>query len=530
MPQHESDEARKSCRDRRFASARTPPHPAAGIALHCRSTPATMRDSGGDRIRAMADKCRQQTRAIEQAQVTLVAETPRSARRRFHGEHMLSKKWAAPAVALTLLSLLGACGRDDANDGNVRVVNATTDYASIDLYTQDSDSNDTLVVSGTAAGTVSGYNNVKRGSKTFEIKSGTSAGNASSATGNVTTDDHFTLVSYITGNTLDTVFLSEEENNPSSGNAKLRILNGASTEAGSVDVYLSQNACNALSTTDTAFAPAVAGPSAGAAFTTAYSQVTAASAGTKWNLCVTSGGDKSTVLLDIPTFTLKAQEIATLILTRTAGGVLLNASLLDQQGALTPFANSIARVRVVADAAASGTVSTTVNGVSLTGDAASPSISSYVAVPSGAVTGTYAINDTPINGVTLSALSAGSDYTLFIGGTTSAPTVTLIQDNNTPSTSTSLPVEARVLNGVNGVNGTVTANAGGKQVGSNVAFGVASTYTPITAFTGTATLNVSIGGVPQPAQVNQTFTSGNVYTILVYGDSSAPQIVINQDN
>jgi hypothetical protein len=83
---------------------------------------------------------------------------------------------------------------------------------------------------------------------------------------------------------------------------------------------------------------------------------------------------------------------------------------------------------------------------------------------------------------------------------------------------------------VNGVNGTVTANAGGKQVGSNVAFGVASTYTPITAFTGTATLNVSIGGVPQPAQVNQTFTSGNVYTILVYGDSSAPQIVINQDN
>ena len=143
---------------------------------------------------------------------------------------MLSKKWAALAVALALLSLLDACGRDDANDGHVRVVNATTDYASIDLYTQDSNSNDTLVVSGTAAGTVSGYNKVNRGSTTFEIKSGTSAGNASSATGTITTDDHFTLVSYITGNTLDTVFLSDEENNPSSGNAKLRILNGAATE------------------------------------------------------------------------------------------------------------------------------------------------------------------------------------------------------------------------------------------------------------------------------------------------------------
>ena len=69
---------------------------------------------------------------------------------------MLSKKWAALAVALALLALLDACGIDDVNDGHVRIVNATTDYASIDLYTQDSDSNDTLVVSGTAAGTVSG--------------------------------------------------------------------------------------------------------------------------------------------------------------------------------------------------------------------------------------------------------------------------------------------------------------------------------------------------------------------------------------
>ena len=447
---------------------------------------------------------------------------------------MLSKKWAARAVALALLSMLGACGIDDANDGHVRVVNATTDYSSIDLYTQDSDDNDTLVVSGTAAGTVSGYNDVKHGSQTFEIKSGSSAGNASSATGTVTTDDHFTLVSYITGNTLDTVFVSEEEKSPSSGNAKFRVLNGASTEAGSVDVYLSQNACSALSTTDTAFASAVAGPTAGAEFATAYSQVTAASSGTTWNLCVTKAGDKSSILLDLPTFTLKNQEIATLILTRTAGGVLLNSSLLDQQGALTPFANSIARVRVVADAATTGTVSATVNGVSLAGDAVSPSINSYVAVPSGAVTGTYEINDTQINGVTLSNLAAGSDYTLFIGGTVSAPTITLIQDNNTPSTSSSLPVEARVLNGVNPLNGSgggaVTANAGGKQIGSNVAFGAASAYTAIQSFTGTATLTVTVGGAVQPAQTDQTFTSGDVYTILVYGDSPTPQIVISQDN
>jgi hypothetical protein len=446
------------------------------------------------------------------------------------------KTWAASLAVALSLPFLHGCGNDNANDGSVRIVNATTDYSSIDLYTQDSDGNNDLVVSGTAAGTVSGYQDIKRGAKTFEVKSGASAGNASSATGTVTTGDHFTLVSYITGNTLDTVFLNEEEKNPSSGNAKLRVLNGASTEAGSVDVYLSQNACSALSTTDTAFVSAVAAPTAGAGFTTAYSQVTASAAGTTWDLCVTPTGDKSTVLLDIPKFTLKDQEIATLILTRTAGGVLLNASLLDQQGALTPFSNSIARVRVVAAAAAgasAATASATVNGVSLAGDLVSPAITSYVAVPSGAVTGTYDINDTAINGVSLANLSAGSDYTLFVGGDVSAPIVTLIPDNNTPSTSSSTPVEVRVLNGltnISGGSGTVTVNAGGKQVGSNVAVGAASAYTPIAAFAGTATVNVSIGGITQPALINQTFTSGDVYTILVYGDASSPQIVVNQDH
>lgn len=442
---------------------------------------------------------------------------------------MLSTSRAALAVALLTLPLLNACGIDDVDDGHVRIVNATTDYSSIDLYTQDSNGNDTLVVSGTAAGAASAYTDVKRGSDTFEIKSGTSAGNASSATGTVTTDDHFTLVSYITGNTLDTVFLSDDEDSPASGNAKLRVLNGASTEAGSVDVYLSQNACTNLSTTDTAFASAVAGPTAGSAFTTAYSQVSAASSGSTWNLCVTDAGDKSTVLLDVPSFTLKDQEIATLILTRTAGGVLLNGGVLDQQGGLTPYTNSIARVRVIADAASTGTVTATINGVSLASDAASPTIGTYTIVPAGAVTGTYAINDTAINGVSLASLSAGSDYTLFVGGTTGSPTITLIQDNNTPSTSSSSPVEARVLNGVNGASGTVTASVTGKQVGSNVAFGTASSYAAIPDATGTASLNVSVGGTQLPQETDQTFASGDVYTILVYGDASSPQIVINQD-
>ena len=103
---------------------------------------------------------------------------------------MRLKTWAALAAAALTLPLLNGCGNDNANEGGVRIFNATTDYSSIDLYTQDSDGNDSVVVTGTAAGSVSAYTGVKRGAKTFEIKSGASAGNASTATGTVTVDDH----------------------------------------------------------------------------------------------------------------------------------------------------------------------------------------------------------------------------------------------------------------------------------------------------------------------------------------------------
>ena len=325
------------------------------------------------------------------------------------------------------------------------------------------------------------------------------------------------------------MFLSDNEDSPGSGNAKLRVLNGATTEAGSVDVYLSQNACSALSTTDTAFAAAVAGPSAGAAFTTAYSQVSAASGGTSWNLCVTTSGDKSTVLVDIPTFTLKDQEIATLILTRTSGGFLLNAAVLDQQGSLQSFSNAIARVRVVSDAASAATVSATVNNVVLASDAGAATVGSYMSVTAGALSGTFAINDTQINGANLGSVTAGSDYTLLVTGTVGEPVFTLIADDNTPSTSSSAPVKVRAVNGVNGVVGTVSASIDAKSVGSGLAFGSASSYVNVPATSGTSTVRANAGTTTIAPLTDQSFTSAGVYTIFVLGDASAPQIIQSVD-
>jgi hypothetical protein len=438
---------------------------------------------------------------------------------------MRLKTWAALAVALTLPFLHG-CGNDDANQGDVRIVNATFEYTSLDLYTQDSNGNDNLVVGDTAAGAASAYTGVDKGTYDFVIKSTGAAANAATVTGTVSKTDHFSIVTYLTGGKAQATLLSDEESNPASGNAKLRIFNAASGEVPSVDVYLSTNACNALTVTDTAFAAAVT------TLQTAYSQVTASAAGTPWNVCVFAAGDTSTLLLDIPQLTLKNQEIATLILTHTAGGVLLNGAVLDQQGALTPNTSAIARIRVAADAANGAQVSVTLNQTDLTTLAPSPSVNDYATIASGtALTGTvtFTVNDvvTGTANVTLATPVAGTDYTLLVTGPSTAPVATLITDDNTPSTSTTQTVKARVINGVNGLTGSLAATVDNKSLG-NATFGTASTYVTIPATTGTSTVQATITTNPT-SLVNQSFTASGVYTVFIWGDSSAPKLAITQD-
>ena len=427
---------------------------------------------------------------------------------------MRLKSWAALAAALTLPFLSG-CGNDDAQKGYVRIVNASFEYASLDLYTLNSDGGNDLVVSGTAAGAASAYTGIDKGSYTFNVKSSTSAGAATPVTGTVSKTDHFSIVTYLTGSTTKTQFLSDEEAHPASGNAKLRIFNAATGEAASVDVYLTSSDCTALAVTDTAFAAAVTGLQA------SYTQVTASAAGTPWNVCVFAAGDTSTLLLDIPALKLKDQEIATLILTHTTGGVLLNAAVLDQQGAYIAYASTIARVRVVADAAGNAPVSVTINGTPFATAAPSPSVGDYMTVAVGSLNPSITIGNASATGFTLPAVVAGSDYTLLVTGTGGAPAGVLLTDNNTPSSSATNTVRARVINGLNGTNGAVSVTIDGKSIGS-AAFGAESAYTNILPSSGTSIVRGTTTGTNPTDLVNQTFSGGKVYTIFIYGDVTAP--------
>ena len=127
------------------------------------------------------------------------------------------------------------------------------------------------------------------------------------------------------------------------------------------------------------------------------------------------------------------------------------------------------------------------------------------------------------SGFTLPATTTGKDYTLLVSGTKSNPVLTLIGDDNTPSTSTTQPVRARVINGVNGSTSTVSATANGSSLGS-AAFGAASSYVTLAATTGTATILPSIATTPTTL-VNQTLASSGVYTIFIWGTAGGPPVL-----
>ncbi len=421
-----------------------------------------------------------------------------------------SWRWSVAAAFV-----LTACGGGSLPNtvGSVRVVNATSEYTTIDVVTGSK-----TVASGTASYAISAYTELDPGSTSFSLRAGGSTSTAATVTGTVVKKDHATLVAYTSGGTLTATVLSDQEGAPGKGNGKLRVFNTASTEAGAVDVYLTSAACSNLAGSTTA---AVANSVAG--LQSAYSEIAAANA---VHVCVTATGDKSDVRLDIPSFTLADQQITTLILARGAGGVLLNGLRLDQQGALTKTLNASARVRVVASLSSAGLVSATVNGTAVTVGFASPAVGPYKLIGAGTLTVVVNGVDVP---VTASTAAAGADLTLLVTGTATAPVAFAINDDNTASTSPSRPVRIRLVNGLNGVTGVATLIVDNAPVGDGAVFGAASSTAAVSSSAALTRLDLNYDGVTRNLGNTFTLTSGAVYTQFLLGTVALPVDVLRAD-
>lgn len=407
-------------------------------------------------------------------------------------------------AALSTSVLLAACGSSGNGGGTttVRTLNVTQDLPSMDLY----------IGGGKQFGNVSTNtltNSVSLDAATYSINVNSAGGSTTLFTGSYTLakDAHYTAVVWGPQSSLRVSTLPEDEDASgiASGNTRVRMFN-ATTETGSLDIYLTATDADLGATT----------PTQGSLVTGSLAGFREIASGT-YRLRVTGVGNPSDIRLDIPAVTLVAGQYATLMITAGAGGVLVNGTLIQQQGAATALTNTKARVRAVASVDASGIVAASVGGTTLAGGLQSPAIGQYMLVDAGVASTTVRVNGNIVISGPLT-YTPGADYTMLVYGTAAAAQLRIITDDNRLPLSTTR-TKIRLVNGVANLDPlTLLVDYGSVSSAANIVAGTASPYSQIASNAG-AQIEVdspTLGPVYLTTRTNgDVLAAQGVYTLFV---------------
>ena len=367
-------------------------------------------------------------------------------------------------AALTALSLSGCDSGGGSGRTQVRLMNASPGYTSLDLYANTADDDtDQQRIAGVAYDTVSSYTELESGTYNVKFKRSSFTSTLQTASGKQLADDtHHTFVAFGSTGHFSSLQVGDDVTPPDSGRAKVQVLNVA--EAGTLDVYLTESSVSLDDAT-----PVVSGVAPGTS--SAASTIDSGD----YRLRVTGTSDSDDVRLDVANLTLDSRQVVSLILTATRGGVLVNALLLPQQGSLTKFANTQARIRGVAGTT-SGPVVMRVGGVGVLNGAVGV-VGNYAQVEAGSV----AVNLT-VNGVAVAVpnqtLVAGGEYTLLAWSNADGAQTTLIDDDNRLPTASG-KAKIRVLNGLSTLSAPITLSVNFAPIAEAIALGQASAFTEI---------------------------------------------------
>lgn len=419
-----------------------------------------------------------------------------------------------PAIALALLlaSLLASCGGgEDRSKAQLRLVNASGGYAALDLYVDEK-----RLQSAVAYGATDRYVEVDPDQTFTEVTRGGTTTPLVTTTPALAEGDRYTLVAYGAEGALKAALLDDNASEPDSGKVRLRVLNAA-PEAGNVDVFLTAGDAQ-LADAEALHPGAVAGTVSG------FGEVNAAT----WRLRVTAAGDRDDLRLDISGIVLASRQIVTVVVTPGSGGVLVNALVVTQRGAISALAGAQARVRAVAAVTDSGAVAATVGGVSLMNGTGAPAAGSYRLVPSGAAAAAVTVNGVAVS-VPAATLSAGTDHTLMVWGPAAAPAAAWIADDNRPPTVAGR-ARLRLVHGVASLDAAIALTLDFSPVADGVLGGTASTPMQVDA-NAAATLTVTAVGRGSPlwSAVDQSLAAGSVYTLFVVGGVNAPTGILRKD-
>ncbi len=416
---------------------------------------------------------------------------------------------------LLSLSLLQGCGSKGSSgstsvaNGSARLVNAALAYPSLDMTVPG-----TTLASAVATGSASTA--VAIAPATYPVSLlATGTGNPLSQQSlTIYSGVPYALVAHTEGGQLKLTALTEDEVAPTAGDGKIRVSNLALQDTGGVDVYM-------VGTGGTLASASAMVTNLGVA--SGYFEIPQGS----YQIWVTGVGNKADVRLYLPSVAISDQQVVTLVLTATTGGVFVDGWLLTQGGTVTAQTNTSARIRVAANIAALGTVVATANGVSLDASTlVSPALDVYALVPAGALTTSVVVGGTAVNVPNLTA-AAGADYTLLAAGTVAAPKFFLLGDDNTlPSGGRA---KLRLVNGVNGLAGDLALTADANLVAQNVAFGTASTAVSLATTGNPSSLLVTAPGNASPSLPSLTLQSQGVYSVFMLGDNGSLAGIVRAD-
>lgn len=414
-------------------------------------------------------------------------------------------KSLALGAALASAALLSACGGGGSDDSkaNIRLLNATRSYSSLDLSVDDSSVN-----SNVAYASVGSYGSIDTSDTTALVQTSGVGTSVASVAPSLTKGGNYTLIAYGWAGAVRTSMLQEDQDAAAANKAKLLVLNLA-PDAGSLDTYLSVVGDSVDS--ESAVASGVTGGSS--------SGFNTINAGT-YRVRITGAGNKSDLRLDIPSITLSSTSVSTLVITATSGGVLVNGILVAQKGSATNLATTQSRARVVAAVADSARVSALLNGSTLLGTSVAPTIGEYQSFTAGSTTLSVMVNGAPL-AVSAPTLAVGGDYTLMVWGDAASPQMTVIADDNRlPSTSGT--VKMRLVNGLASANTGLTLSLDYSPIASNVVSGTASTPSVVSAST-SSLLSVASPTTSTPVYsiAELPVVANGVYSVFVLGGSTS---------
>src|SRR3977135_1119670 len=201
----------------------------------------------------------------------------------------------------------------------------------------------------------------------------------------------------------------------------------------------------------------------------------------------------------------------------------LTLSPLPQQGTLTTYNNTQARVRGAVGIANGTTVNATVNGSNILTNATVGVIGgTYTLVNSGSVPVTLNVDGKAVT-IPNQTLAAGADYTFLVWSNASGTQTSLIADVNTLPASLVTKSRVRLLNGRAGLADPLTLLVNFQTGATGVTLGTASALAQFTSGTNNEVDVIDTNtSATLLTKTTLTLDPGGVYTMFIAGGGNSP--------